>query len=537
MDWIAEELAQIGATTAAFFSFDTARLLEPAVLAALAFQVFLFCCSAFFSGSETALFSLSRLDLQKLRRDRHPQSETLHALLDQPRRLIISLLCGNELVNIAATANLAGILVYLYGEERAGWINVLVMFPLLLLLGEVTPKTIAVSDPMRISAGLVAAPLSIWVRLITPIRRAVRVVADLITTWIVGDERGRENILHVDEFRTLVEDVADEGILDATERVLIDNLLEAGETEIVEIMTPRTRTRFLKDDMSVPLMLERFREIRHPRVPVCHEHPDNLVGFLHAEDMVRLVFEGADLTKLTPADIMHPPVVAPPTKHVDEMFDFFQANNARAAAVLNEFGGVEGFITMRDVVNFIFGEISEAVTGQELYRERDENVYEVAGQMKLTDFNDLTNFGIEDPRMTTIGGVVFRYLDRLPKVGDRVVMEGIVATVLEMDGHRLAKVRVSKGRLDEGRTPNNAPGGPFVVDTTAELEPTVPETTEGIPSASPLEGEDREPAQGTQSDSAEVVELAALKHDKSRRGKEPRRASSVAADLRDEERN
>ena len=507
MDWAAQELGRLGSLVQAFFAFDTARLLEPAILAALALQLVLFSCSAFFSGSETALFSLSRLDLQKLRRDRHPQSENLHALLDQPRRLIISILCGNELVNIAATANLAGILVYLYGEGRAGWINILIMFPLLLLFGEVTPKTIAVSNPVRISAGLVAAPLSLWIRLITPLRRVVRVVADLITTWIVGEERGRENILQIDEFRTLLDDVADEGVLDATERVLIDNLLEAGETEIVEIMTPRTRIRFLRDDMSLPEMLERFREIQHPRVPVCHEHHDNLVGFLHAEDIVRLVFEDADLSALNPADIMHPPVVVPPTKHVDEMFDFFQANNARAAVVLNEFGGVEGLVTMRDIVNFIFGEISEAVTGQELYRERDENVYEVPGQMKLTDFDDLTNFGIEDPRMTTIGGVVFRFLDRLPKVGDRVALDdGIVATVLEMDGHRLARLRIAKGVLSE--EDEGAEEAPVPAEETATVEeeaPTpAPKTKADGPRKSKKAGRKR-------AHTAEVVDLTVVK--------------------------
>ena len=95
------------------------------------------------------------------------------------------------------------------------------------------------------------------------------------------------------------------------------------------------------------------------------------------------------------------------------------------------------------------GEVSEEIAGQELYKERDENVYEVPGDMKLTDFNDLTNFGVEDPRMTTIGGVVFRYLDRLPEVGDQVVMDGLIATVLDMEGHRLARVRVAKSSLGE----------------------------------------------------------------------------------------
>ncbi len=449
MEWAFGQFFQYWETARDFFAFDTARLLTPGMIAALVLQLLLFFFSAFFSGSETALFSLSRLDLQKLRRERHPRSDTLHALLDQPRRLIISILCGNELVNIAATANLAGILVNLYGPERAGWINVLVMFPLLLLLGEVTPKTIAVSNPVKISAEVVAGPLSVWARLITPLRRVVRIAADQITTWIVGKELARENILQVDEFRTLLAEVADEGVLDATERVLIDNLLEAGETEIVEIMTPRTRVKFLKDDMGVPEIVERFRAIKHPRVPVCHEQHDALVGFIHAEDILRMVLDDVDLDKLDLEQIMHPPVVAPPTKYVDEMFDFFQTNNARAAAVINEFGGVEGFITMRDIVNFIFGEISEGVAGQELYEERDDNIFEVRGDMKLTDFDDLTNFGIWDPRMTTIGGVIFRYFDCLPKVGDSVAMDGYVATVLEMDGHRLARVRVAKGTLED----------------------------------------------------------------------------------------
>jgi len=119
------------------------------MLVRLGLQLVLLCGSAFFSGLETALFSLSSLDLQQIRQRNHPRAETLHALLDEPRRLIVSILCGNELVNIAAVANMTGILVALFGEAKAGWIAVLVMLPLLLLVGEVTPKTIAVSNPQR----------------------------------------------------------------------------------------------------------------------------------------------------------------------------------------------------------------------------------------------------------------------------------------------------------------------------------------------------------------------------------------------------
>ncbi len=485
MDGVAYDIARYWLELKAFFAVDASRLAEPATLARLVLEVILIIASAFFAGSESALFSLSRLDLQRLRKERHRHSEILHALLDQPRRLIISILCGNELVNIAAAANMTGILIALYGPERAGWMNLLVMVPVLLLFGELTPKTVAVSNPVRISAGLVAAPMNLWVRFITPLRWVIRGAADRITTWIVGEEKSAENILNVDEFRSLVEGVAKEGELNATERALIYNLLEAGDTEIVEIMTPRTRIAFLNADMAVPEMVERFKAYRHPRVPVFCTHRDNVVGFVHAEDILRLVLDEVDLTRLKPKEIMHPPVVVPLTKKVDEMFDFFQDHNARAALVLNEFGGVEGLVTMKDVLTFIFGQISGRVIGQELYRERDENVYEVPGDMKLTDFNNLTNFGIEDPRMTTIGGVAFRYLDRLPQVGDKVTVEGIRIIVLAMDEHRIARVRVSRATAAEQAE---------AADQAPEEEAGAPQGPESGAEAAGGEGPERLPA-------------------------------------------
>ncbi len=416
------------------------------MLIRLGLLVVLFGCSAFFSSSETALFSLSRLDLQQLRREKNPRAEAIHELLDQPRKLIISILSGNELVNIALVTNMTVILATLYGTDDAGWINLLVMVPLLLLFGEVTPKTIAVYNPVRYSTRVVAVPMRLWIRLSTPLRWVMRGFADRITTWLVGQAKAADNILQVDEFLTLVEQVAEEGELDATERALIYNLLEAGDTEIVEIMTPRTQMEFLNMDMSTPEMVEKFSSYRHSRIPVFKTNRDNLVGFVHAEDILRLVLDGENLEVLEPEDIMHPPVVVPLTKKIDEMFDFFQNNEVRAAACLNEFGGVEGFITMRGIINFIFGDVSGGTCETaSLYTEKDNNIYEVPGEMKLNDFNNLTNFGIEDPRMTTIAGVAFRLLDRLPKEGDKVKMDDILIQVLGMEAHRISRVRVSRG--------------------------------------------------------------------------------------------
>jgi CBS domain containing-hemolysin-like protein len=441
-----------------FLLIDTAPATRPDMLVRYGIQAVLLCLSSFFSGSETALFSLSHVDLRQLRRERHPHVQTLHELLDEPRKLIVSILCGNEIVNIAAVANMTGILIALFGEARAGWLNVAIMLPLLLLVGEVTPKTIAVSDPRRVAASIVARPMSLWVRFITPVRWVVRTVSEWIITRLVGPRRARDNILQVDEFQSLVEDVVEQGSLSATAHSLINNLLAAGGTEIVEIMTPRSRTAFLNADQPLPELIERFKRLRHPRVPVYRRHRDNLIGFLHMEDVLALHLDRRSLTELTIEAIVHPPVVVPLTKKVDEMFDFFQEHRAHAAAVLNEFGGVAGFITMDDVLTMVFGELIGGRAAETALDQLAPEVFEVPGDMRLPDVNRMTGFGIRDARMTTIGGVAFRHLDRLPQVGDRVEVDGVEIVVLSMDAHRISRVRLAPTDLNDVGSRVDGPG-------------------------------------------------------------------------------
>ena len=414
------------------------------------FQALLLLSSAVFSGSETALFSLSRIDLQKLRQSRHSDSESIHAMLDEPRRLIISILCGNELVNIASAVNMTAILLLVFGAQDVGWINVLIMVPLLLLIGEVTPKTIAVSYPIKFSTMISARVLPRWILFISPLRAAVRLVADRITTLVVGDAVDRENILQPDELRTLLEEGEETGIIDATERVLIDNLLEASETDISRIMTPGPRILFLDAALPVSDLIAQFRSYRHPRVPVYQGHWDNVIGFVHSEDILKLVRGGGDLESVTLDMILKPAHFVPPTKKVDEMFDYFQAHNTRVAIILGEYGEVYGIVTMKDVLKFIFGEISGTMAGQEFWKEDDENSYIVPGDMRLTDFYNLTNFDIEDPVMSTIGGVAFRLFDRLPELGDQVTSDGYRFVVKQRSGLRISQLQVQRLSSSEG---------------------------------------------------------------------------------------
>ena len=447
-------------------AFDVTLLQDTEMVLRLVLQVMLLAASAFFSSSETALFSLSRLELRELRRSRHPRADSLLALLEQPRKLIISILCGNEIINVAAAANMTAILVHLYSTETVVVLNIFIMVPLLLLFGEVTPKTIAVTSPVRISTAIIAKPMSAWLRLVAPFRWFVRLLSERVTTLLVGREKIPENILNPDEFRSLVEEVVASGELHATERLLIDNLLAAGTTEVVEIMIPRTRTAFIEADLTLPEMVERLRHLRHRRIPVYRGNRDNLVGMLHAENLMRMALDDVDFANLQPEDVLQPIIMVPPTKKVDEMFEFFLQHQAQAAVVLNEFGGVDGLVTLKRVINYIFGHASGDEPLQDMFSEPVPGVFEVEGGMKLTDFNTVTNFGLEDARMTTISGVVLRHLDRLPAAGDAVVVEGVQLTVLAVEGHRIARLRAM--HVTQPETPVEADRGEVQAKQTGE---------------------------------------------------------------------
>ena len=422
-------------------AFDVTLLQDTEMVLRLVLQAMLLMASAFFSSSETSLFSLSRLELRELRRSRHPSADILFALLEQPRKLIISILCGNEIINVAAAANMTAILVHLYSSETVVVLNIVIMVPLLLLFGEVTPKTIAVTSPVKISTRIIARPMAVWLRVVAPFRWLVRLLADRVTTLLVGHEKIPEHILNPDEFRSLVEEVVASGELHATERILIDNLLAAGATEVVEIMIPRTRTAFIEAELTLPEMVERLRQLRHRRIPVYRGNRDTLVGMLHAENLMRMALDDVDFSTLQPEDVLQPIIMVPPTKKVDEMFEFFLQHKAQAAVVLNEFGGVDGMVTLKRVINYIFGHAGGDEPLQDMFSEPMPGVFEVEGGMTLTDFNTVTNFGLADARMTTISGVVLRHLDRPPAAGDEVVVEGVQLTVLAVEGHRIARLR------------------------------------------------------------------------------------------------
>lgn len=447
--------------------------INPEIVVRLVAQVILLSMSAFYSASEVALFSLSRLDLRKLRAARHPAAEPLQNMVQEPRNLIISILCGNETVNIMSSANMAAILLMFFTEEETRWVNLFVMVPMLLLFGEVTPKTYAVTFPVQFASKVTYRFLPRWIAIIAPVRRAVRVVSDRITTFVVGAPVTKENILYTDEFRTLVEEGEAAGALDPRERELIDNMLEASETEVIQIMTPITRLHFLDGDKPLPQVLEDFRRYRHPHMPVKINDRTRIAGFLEAEDVQHLLTRHSDLGQVRLQDLLRPAHFVSPGKKVDEMFDYFNQNNTWAAIVVGDYGDVYGIVTIADVLSFVFGGLTKKIESLGFHREPGEGeweVFTVSGDMNLELFNELTHIGLDDeddPMVATLGGFAFLHFDRLPEVDDEVIEDGVYFKVVEMDNLRIKTLKVwrfeasnrkqtSNGEVDEPSEEDNA---------------------------------------------------------------------------------
>ena len=328
--------------------------MEILFLAKIIFIFILLCFSAFFSGSETALFSLGSIKLFQLKESNHPKAPLIHELLEKPRRLLISIIVGNECINITASAIVASLCISLFGNQGK-WIALVIMTPLILLFGEVIPKTIAVSNSKNFSLW-VAKPISIFSKVIFPVRWIIRRVVDRIVLLFGKKKESEESIFFEEEFKELVEVGHQEGILEKEEREMIHKILKFGDTVVSSIMTPRSDMFTLPYDSGIDYTIKKVKDNHFSRIPIYKHEKNNIVGILNAKDLLTLINK-QDSDSTTIPSIIRQPYLVPKDKKVQEAFREFQERNIHLALVVNENGSVIGLFTMEDLLEELFGEI------------------------------------------------------------------------------------------------------------------------------------------------------------------------------------
>jgi CBS domain containing-hemolysin-like protein len=400
--------------------------------------------SGFFSSSETALFSLSNVQLEQMRRNKHPRTDLIERLLTRPRRLIISILIGNELVNVSASVISASFFIQMLGVEYK-WVNMFVMVPILLLVGEITPKTLAIRNNVAFATAE-SRPIEFFARIIKPLRILVTTVADWVITMLVGKERSYGNILTEDMVRVLAHEALGEGTLDRTEAQFIEQIFDFGDKTLEEIMTPRSDIFFLPMSLEITEILKEIHRTRHTRVPIFKERRDNIMGILYARDLL-----GVDLKKLSEdpqgfKKLLRKPYFVPESKPALELFDTFRDKRISFALTVDEYGGVTGLVTMEDLLECIFGEIhSPSDVSPKSYIQRlNSGDFRVDGAMPISDLNSEIGSELSDEQAETVGGLVLHEFGELPQAKTQIQIDGLHFEVVEVEENRIKELYLKK---------------------------------------------------------------------------------------------
>jgi CBS domain containing-hemolysin-like protein len=394
--------------------------------------------SAFFSGSEAALFSLTTVQVERLRDQYGVSGRLIATLLQRPTELIATCLVGNALVHVALSVTATSLALRLYGQGGE-YVAIAVATLLLLLVGEASPKSVAVRHPEQVSL-LIAWPIQVCAYLMTPVRWALRRLVEAV----LGKGAGRPlALMGEDEFQALVDIGQGEGRIDQDERQLIQRVFELGDQRVSQIMTPRTDIFALAVDEPLASALPKIKEARFSRIPIYQGTIDHVIGVVYAKDLLP-VSRRPEL-EIQLRDLLHPAFFVPESKRIDELLREFQRNKVHMAIVVDEYGGVSGLVTMEDALEELVGEIVDEFDTEEiLCRQLDPHTYVVSARLPIDEFNERLGVAIPRDAIDTIGGYVFHLFGKLPRRGDSVTAHGLTFTVEHIKGTRILEVRVQR---------------------------------------------------------------------------------------------
>ncbi|MGK5094871.1 hemolysin family protein [Deltaproteobacteria bacterium TL4] len=403
--------------------------------------------SAFFSGSETALFSLSKLQLQKIKERNSLKSHRIIELITHPKRLLITILLGNELVNVSISAISTSLVLFFIADHfhdiNAKWLNICIVVPFLLLFGEVLPKTIAIKNNESF-AKIICRWLFFFQKLVFPIVWLVFKVTDLVVYTIVGERSKKEAPIMEEEFINLVEESSEAGIIKEYEKKLIYRVFDLGNMPISNIMAPRGSIFSLSYSMPFNKIIAAVSERHYAAVPIYEGNRDRILGILYAKSLLNLTTEQIEQGQETLNHIMVKPIFIPETKQVYDLFREFKFKKNQIAIVLDEFGGVIGLVTLDDLLEELFGEMKEQKPMDSLCIKKGKNWWLINAMMHIDELVNQTKTPLVNEEFETVGGFVFHLFGRLPSSGESIAYQDLVFTVKEMDITKITEIHVEK---------------------------------------------------------------------------------------------
>jgi CBS domain containing-hemolysin-like protein len=402
--------------------------------------VVLLVLSSIFSGSETALFSLKPYQVRKLQRRPSRTSITVASLLNDPYHLLVTILVGNTLVNVAASS-IGTDVVGRFFEEGVLGISVAVMTVLILIFGEIVPKTMAVRNPVGVSLRT-AGVISGTVRVLSPLKGALESVVSVAGRLRIGRPPAVAHRYH-DHVAEAIAVGHSEGVLDRFEGEMLRGIFRIMHLSVQNIMTPRIEVFMVASNVTVREAVGKAKASGYSRIPVFDEEKrDNIRGVLYAKDLLQRQYS----SDLRVGEIARKPVFVPESKALSDLLREFVSGAAHFAVVIDEHGSFTGIVTLDDILEEIVGLEGDRHREKYFYRRKGRLTWEVAGRMELEFFNALIGASIPVERVETIAGFVIERMGKIPAVGEELTAYNLRFRVLEADHRRISRLEVRKHR-------------------------------------------------------------------------------------------
>jgi Mg2+/Co2+ transporter CorB len=400
--------------------------------------------SLFFSGSETALTASSRARMHALEQAGDRDAALVNHLLERRERLIGGILIGNNLVNTAAASLTTGVLLTLFGDAGIVYATVVVSI-LIIIFSEVLPKTLAINYPDRVALAVVR-PLSVVVALLGPVTLAIEKVVGFILL-LFGIRLGQtQNVLSAsEELRGQVDLMHKEGGVAKVERDMLGGLLDLRELTVEDVMVHRTKMRSINADLSPEEIVREVLASPYTRLPLWREKHENIVGVLHAKDLLRaLDAVGGDPNRLAIEAIALDTWFVPDTTSLGDQLKAFLNRKTHFALVVDEYGEVQGLVTLEDILEEIVGDIRDehdvAVQG---VRPQADGSVNVDGSVPIRDLNRAMDWRLPDEEATTIAGLVIHEARMIPDAGQAFTFHGFRFQVLRKARNRITALKIT----------------------------------------------------------------------------------------------
>lgn len=401
--------------------------------------------SAFFSGSETGLTTASRARLTEMEKRGSKRAATVLKLTSMPERLIGSLLLGNTLANITASAVSTAALVKVFNESGAVIASV-VMTVLILIFAEVMPKTYAIAYPDKVATA-VAPIMRVIVAVLGPVVMTVEYIVKKALMLFGVDTRNVESILSAhDELRGAIDLHHKEGTFVKKDRDMLGGILDLKDLEVADIMVHRTKMTMIDGSEPIASIIQQVFKSGNTRLPVWRNNPDNIIGILHSKNLFAAIQENdGDSSKVKLDDILSLAWFVPDTRPLTDQLNAFLRRKTHFAIVVDEYGEVQGLITLEDIIEEIVGDIKDefdAVTTG--VRKQVDGSYNIEGTVPLRDLNRSFDWNLPDEEVTTVAGLVIHEARMIPDAGQVFTFHGFRFEVLKKRKQQLSLINVTK---------------------------------------------------------------------------------------------